>query len=429
MTAPRSAPATYGQLSVVRSLAVHGPKGSTVANLTCVWEVPPGPDLAQTMDAWLRLVAAHDSLRTTIQPDGMGGLAQTVRPFTPTPLRTVELVEATLEDAHRIAADLAATAIDVEREQHWRAAVVTEQGDPVYLVAVVHHVAADNDALRVLAAQFHAALFGAEVIASAQPAELAEHERSKTDSRAIAHWAAVWPALETADREPGDSSPRRRASLYSVDALAATKALSERLRISAQSILLSVGVLALARYEKRHRMTFALMAANRLDQRWVELVASLNQYSPVTVTINENVHPDEYLTSVYPQCLTAYLHGSYDVDALTAALAEADTPDPDPTAFAKHFNFLGTVDAEPDTASPLRTGVVWRDSTQRTGPNLHLAMAVGAGLLIGVGASEDYLPGALPMTVAAGIEAGLIRLGNQEAGTLAALDLTPMRPL
>lgn len=424
-----SAPVTHGQLSVIRSLAVHGRSGRTVANLVAVWEVPPGADLAQTMDAWLRLVTAHESLRTVIHTDGTGRLVQTVLPFTHAPLPTVELAEATAHRADRIAADLAAVPIDVERELPWRAAVVTEQGDPVFLVAVVHHVAADNDALRVLSTQFHAALLGAEVTASAQPAELAEHQRTTSHDRALTHWVGVWPALEPADREPGDTSPRRRASVYSVAALAAATALSDRLRVSAQSILLSVGALVLARHERRDRLTFALMAANRLDDRWAGLVSSLNQYSPVTVAVDEGSHPDDYLTAVYPRCLTAYLHGSYDVDALAGALVAAGTPDPDPTAFAKHFNFLGPVDAEPDAASPLRAGVAWRDSTQRTGPNLHLAMASGAGLLIGVGASEAYLPGTLPATVAAGIEAALVRLGNQEADTLADLDLTPVRSI
>jgi len=429
MSAPRSAPATHGQLSVVRSLAAHGTAGRGVANLVSAWEIPPGPDVAQVMDAWLRLVAAHESLRTTLHATDDGGLEQRVHPFSPAPLPVVESADGSPEAALRIAADLAAAPIDVEREQPWRAVVAVEQGDPVHLVAVVHHAAADNDALRVLAAQFLAALDGAEVTADAQPAELAEHQRAKTDRRALAHWTGAWPALEAADREPGDRSPRRRASLYSPAALAATTALSERLRVSPQSILLAVGALALARHERRDRVTFALMAANRLDRRWAGMVASLNQYSPVTIAVDGDLSPDEYLTRVYPQCLTAYLHGSYDVDALTAALAEAGSPDPDPTAFAKHFNFLGAVDAEPDAASPLRTSVAWRGSAQRTGPNLHLAVAVGSGLLIGVGASEDYLPGALPATVAAGVEAGLIRLAGGQARTVADLDLTPVRPL
>jgi hypothetical protein len=169
--------------------------------------------------------------------------------------------------------------------------------------------------------------------------------------------------------------------------------------------------------------------ANRLDRWWAGLVGSLNQYSPVTLDLDGGRYPDEYLAAVHPQCLTAYLNGGYDLDALAVALAEAGTPDPDPAAFAKHFDFLSPVDAEPEAGSELRTGVRWRDSRQRTGPNLHLATALGDGLLIGVGASEAYLPGDGPARVAAAIEARLLSLDRGDAATLSELDLTPLRPV
>ena len=95
--------------------------------------------------------------------------------------------------------------------------------------------------------------------------------------------------------------------------------------------------MALGRFEGWDRLTLALMSANRLDPRWAGLVGSLNQYSPVTLDLDGGRHPEEYLAAAYPQCLTAYLNGGFDVDALAVALAEAGTPDPDPTAFAKHL--------------------------------------------------------------------------------------------
>lgn len=53
------------------------------------------------------------------------------------------------------------------------------------------------------------------------------------------------------------------------------------------------------------RMTFALMAANRLTTRWVPLVSSLNQFAPVTVTADEEAHPLECLRACYVQSMTA----------------------------------------------------------------------------------------------------------------------------
>ncbi|KOU23539.1 hypothetical protein ADK52_17530 [Streptomyces sp. WM6372] len=170
------------------------------------------------------------------------------------------------------------------------------------------------------------------------------------------------------------------------------------------------------------------MAANRLTTRWIPLVSSLNQFVPVTITVEEEAHPLEYLRACYVQSMTAYMNGCYDVDALKESLSEAGLPETDPTAFAKHYNFLGDVDAEPAAGSSLRTGIEWRPSTQRSGPNFHLAVATGKGILIGVGASRNYLDGNLPAVLAASIEAGLINMSKGFENSLAEVSLdNPLR--
>jgi hypothetical protein len=426
MTAPRTGPVTYGQLSVLRSLRIHGPDGQTVANLINFWAVPPGVETAHVADAWLRLVEAHESLRTTYdQQDATP--TQTVQPFRAVRITTVELAEDTAVAAERAARELAATPIAIDQGLPWRARVATYQGDPVYLVAVVHHVAADNDALRVLESQFHQLLAGGTVTPECQPLDLALAQRADQAAarRSIGHWTGTWNELLDEDRHPDDASERRRASVYSVEGLAAAREISARLKISVQSVLFGVGVLAVARLERRDRVTFALMSANRLEPRWASLVGSLNQYAPVTVLVDESADPLAFLRDTYTRCLTAYLNGCYDVDLLTRSLRQAGCPEPDPTAFAKHFNFLGDVGPEPDADSPARTGASWRPSTQRTGPNLHLAMAVGKGVLIGVGASRDYLDGTRPALLAASIEAGLLNIAT--ATSLREVRLDPIR--
>ncbi|MFF7636236.1 condensation domain-containing protein [Kitasatospora sp. NPDC008050] len=413
---------TYGQLSVLRSLETHGPDHRSVANLISVWEVPFGVGTAQVMDAWLQLVAAHESLRTTYD---LGGPAptQTVHPYRPSRVAAVELAEDSFAAALRLAAESAAEPIDIEAELPWRAFVTTYQGDALHLVTVIHHVAADNGALRVLEEQFGRLLDGGTLGPVVQPLEMAQEQQEESGARSVRHWTEVWGQLVPADRDPGDGSERRRASLYSPQGLAAAQELSERLKVSVQSVVLGVGALALARLKRTERLTFALMAANRLVAPWVPLVGSLNQFAPVTITIDEEANPLEYLRAGYFQCMTAYMHGCYDVDALRTSLQQSGRPETDPTAFAKHFNFLGDVDAEPDAGSALRTGIEWRPSTQRSGPNFHLAVATGKGLLIGVGASCDYLEGNLPAVLAASIEAGLIAISKGSESSLGEVSL------
>ncbi len=82
---------------------------------------------------------------------------------------------------------------------------------------------------------------------------------------------------------------------------------------------------------------------------------------------------------------------------------------------------------EPPAGSALRDGVEWRSSTQRSGPNLHLAVATGAGLRIGVGASEDLLPSDQPAAVAVAIADALIALADGSTGTLTDLVPPPAR--
>jgi hypothetical protein len=92
-------------------------------------------------------------------------------------------------------------------------------------------------------------------------------------------------------------------------------------------------------------------------------------------------------------------------------------------------NFLGPVDVEPEMGSAVRTGIQWRPSTQRSGPNFHLVLALGQGVLIGVGASSRYLPDDGPARLAASIEGGLLDISHNSPATLDDVRLDPVRPI
>ena len=428
MSGTRSGPVTFGQLSVIRSLGVHGPGGQSVANLVNAWNVPAGTRTARVVDAWLWLVKAHESLRTTYDLSGARPI-QIVHPFRPAQLPVVELEADTPAAVALAAAAWAVDPIAIDEALPWRAFVAEYRGAPVCLCTVIHHVAVDYGALRVLEAQFGQLLRGRPPTPAGQPLDmaLAQQVDPARIRRDIAPWIEAWGEIVASDRDPADASERRRASVYSTAALAAAKQLSERLRVSVPSILLSVGALVLSRVVQRESLTFALMSANRLDSRWTSIVGSLNQYAPLTLAVDESANPSTYLRDTYVKSLNAYMHGVYDVDVLKHGLREHGLDDPDPTAFARHFNFLGDIDAEPDVEAQIRTGVAWRPSTQRSGPNLHLVTAVGEGLLIGVGASLDCLPDELPALLAASIEAGIIGISQESGGLLRDVCLEPVR--
>ena len=93
-------------------------------------------------------------------------------------------------------------------------------------MTVVHHVAADNGALTVLESEFGQLLCGGPVVAAAQPIDLARLQQTDPEERAITFWTGQWKRFRAEDRRGGDSSTRRRATLYSEEALAAARELS-----------------------------------------------------------------------------------------------------------------------------------------------------------------------------------------------------------
>ncbi len=428
MSADRSAPVTYGQLSVLRSQESDGHAGARYANLVGVWRLPPGHDVADVVHAWRHLVELHESLRTSYAAVP-GGFRQVVTSGPPGTITVTELADDLFETARQAGVELAAEPIDIFARWPWRALVVTYLTEPAYLVTVLHHVAADNGAQTVLEAQLGQLLSGVPVVVDAQPIDLAQLQEAEPEERAIEFWTDQWKRFRPQDRRGGDSSTRRRATLYSEEALTAARELSKRLRISVQSAVLGAGALALARLAGTADITFALMAANRVDDRWAQLVSSLNQCAPLTVCVDDNSDADGFLRETYYQSLAAYQRASYDVDALCRSLNGAGIPESDPTFFAKHFNFLGTASQPPLPGSPERTAVAWRASSQRSGPTFHLPVAVGDGLFIGVGASQDLLPGDRPAILATHIEAALVSMANGAGQPVRQVSTEPLRVL
>ncbi|MDN0197611.1 condensation domain-containing protein [Streptomyces sp. S.PNR 29] len=429
MSVERTGPVTCGQLSVLRSLESYGPTGQTVANLVSLWDVPPGAGVAHIVDAWQHLVAAHESLRTTYSTEN-GRPVQVVRAPQAVSVPSVEVAEGTEAATRKTAAEWAAEPIDMYEGPPWRAFVAVRQGVPLYLVTVIHHIAADNGALQILRQQFHQLVDGDVLEPQVQPVDLALSQQTDSEiARAVDHWTRHWGPFLPEDRHQGDTSTRRRATIYSVEGLRAARSVSRRTGVSIQSILLAVGGLALARLKQREEITFGLMTANRLHEPWSSLVSSLNQCVPLSVRIDEDAPPDLFLRATYQAGMNAYLHGCFDVDALKGELNRTGHHETDPTYFSSHYNYLGKGDGEPPVDSPLRTSVAWRTSRQRIGPNFHLAVAVEQGLFIGVGASTAFLPDDLPAVLAASIEGGLMTLAEEPPESLRKLRLDPRRDI
>lgn len=392
-TPERSGPVTFGQLSVLRSWELYVRLGDEpVANLYYEWGVPAGASIAQVTQAWNSLLRAHESLRTTY-PSGTGRPTQDVHQWR---LVAPLLIEGDDDPStmRTMCADLIDTPIDITREMPTRAAIVHCDGEPTHLCLVLHHIAADESAARLLESQFREALDGDPAEHHTSPIDVAG-EQLAVRSPALDFWEAKWTQFDPTDRDASDRSPRRRASVASEEALEAARAIEAQTNASVQSIVLATGTMLLSRMLSRQDVTVGLMAANRFDgSRAASLISSQNQCAPVRVSVPSTATARELVRSTHLEALVAFANGAFDVDDLSRRLADRGIRDEDPTFFSKHVNHLGELPGE--TFGAIGDDVQWRESNQRSGPNFHLVSAVGRRLLIGVGASESLLPGDQP---------------------------------
>lgn len=433
MTPEQSGPVTFGQLWVMRSLQRVGPDGWADANMVEVFPVHPSATAAQVVDAWFELVRIHESLRTVYQIN-RAVPTQIVRAVRRHDLKVVELPEATEEAAASAATDWASEPILIEEELPWRAFLGVCQGRLRFLVVVIHHIAVDDAALRILRADLGRVLrTGASSCAATQPRGLAEEQRGDRARResTMAYWTNAWHQFNEDDRGRVDEGDRFGAALCSTPALRAGERIADELGISFQAVLLGVACLILMRYKNRDSVTLGLMVSNRFTQRWTTLVSSMVQLAPVTVISAQESSVGDFLRGVYLSGSEAYSHGSYDVDELRNELTELGHANPEPMSFDCLFNFVGSMNYSVHDENPEVTSVRFKKARRQIGYRffLFLFTSKSRGLSVHLGASESYLAPELVRQFVAALEAALIRVAEDRSVPVTDLDLTPMRPV
>ncbi|MFI5727012.1 condensation domain-containing protein [Streptomyces cyaneofuscatus] len=429
MNQEKTAPMTFGQLSVIRDLDLSGPDEQSDGNLPLVLPLPPGTSKETAVAAWARLVERHEALRTvydrrTAQP------TQTVRPFEPFELGTVQLADATEEAALSAAADWAKQEIHIDCEHSWRAAVGVHEGAAMHLVCVVHHLAADSAACALLEREFATLVAGGTLHSDPpQPWELALEQHGDADQReqTMEYWLEEWQGFVDDDRQGGDTSRRVRVALYSERAMTAAHRVAERLSVSVQSVIFGASSLVLCHLKGRERATFGLLAGNRAEKRWQSLLSSMNQLAPITVEAPRESSPDAFLRALYLRSLERLLYGAYSIDELRRRLTETDHVNPDPLQFDCYFNFLGDIAEPPPAGSPALDDVEWFDDAWQGGPSFNLRASMGTGLYLSLTASDAYLGTEAVGRFLAATEAALVSLADGAPDTLAEVSLAPLR--
>lgn len=429
MSQVKTAPLTFGQLSVLRDLDLSGPDEQSDGNLPLVLDVPSGTGVDEAAAAWERLVERHEALRT-VYDRRAAEPTQTVQPFQGVRLDTVELPAPTREAALDVAGEWAEEEIRFDVEHSWRAAVGVHQGVATHLVCVVHHLAVDSAACTLLEDEFRTLVSGGTLAPDPpQPVDLAleQHGDEQQRRQTIEFWLDEWRGFVEEDRQGGDRSRRHRAALYSERAQDAARAVSERLSVSVQSVVLGAVALVLFDLRGRDRATFGLLAGNRMDKRWQTLLSSMNQLAPMTVAADRDAAPAVFLRMLYMNSLERLLHGSYSIDELRARLTETGCANPDPLQFDCYFNYLGDIAEPPAEGSPARDDIEWFADAWQGGPRFNLRAATGTGLHLSLTASDDYLGAGVTGRFLASVEAALVDLADGAPETVGAVDLAPLR--
>jgi hypothetical protein len=430
MTQTQSAPATFGQLSVLRSLAKLGDAGQHHANLAQLCRLPAGCTFSDVEAAWSQVVRHNDSLRTSFDLSGDRPM-QIIHPHRPARLAEVKVDDGDTSSSLASARTLAATSFDVTTSgRPWRAFVGTgADGKPAFLGYAVHHAAADHAGCLSIDEQLQSALRAQDTPTPEQPMALAQQQQDNADryGRALDFWVERWRSFPPEERTGSDTSPRSRAHLYSRDAMAATLQAAAELKVSIQAVVLAVTSIVLSRMRGRDGLTLGLMAANRLDPRWATTVTSMNQLAPCQISADPAATPTALVQLAYLTSLKAYMNGQYDVDQLRSRLIAEGIAYPDPVTFDSYFNFLGTVGESPADDEAVVHSVELRPMPRRVGPAMNMSIATGEGMRIIVRASRDYLEPERLGLAAASIEAGLVSLIVDRPATVADIRTDPLR--
>ncbi|MGI8667403.1 MAG: condensation domain-containing protein [Jatrophihabitans sp.] len=397
---------TYSQLSVWRSIEFMPPERMAVAALSKVWDVPAGTTAGEIEVALGKLATRHEALRTRFELDHSDEPRQRVSDDCSPMLSSRELPVAGGGDAEVARKELGELAFDLAQDPPWRAQLLTRDGVPAQLAVCFHHLIVDAWAISQLQREFADLLAGGEPAAPAPtPAALALLQRSPARQArrdaAIEHWVSVMsgsvarPQSEQSEQsgrpeqpeqsEQSEQSGRlltRWVSLESVPALRAANRLASAAKASVHAVVLAAYCEIVARRSGQSEFVVGLLAGNRTDSRWRELVCTMDQLSPLRYVGEPSRCFLDTIGVVYQAALTAYRHASFNVDELAEVLDRLDA-DGIGSGIETFFNFLPVTPAAPaghppfDPADPAGWRVVASDTGRDNGVPRFLHASAG----------------------------------------------------
>ncbi|MBP2471906.1 hypothetical protein JOF53_000778 [Crossiella equi] len=350
-----SAPATCAQRQIWTAISKRLPDAGFYSQLYRV-TLYSGPTLSQVLAAVRDVVAAHESLRTTVSWDG-GQLVQHVLGSgeVTVDLADLEPGQTSGEAFREWERVMLRTGFRFEVDVPVRVLVAGERGVPVLAGFCVSHLSVDLTALRVVVAEFLARLGGARPLPEYRPpVEHAAYERSPRGRRALDRGLAYW-RRHTADAPP-PAFPEQRSghnatlAMDSPAAAAATLVLARRYQVSSGAVLLAAASRVLGRAAGQAHVGLRLLVANRFAPELRTAVANLHQEVPVTVAVDAPF--GETARTALRVSLAAYARGHYDPDEVAEVVREHQAENAFPLCFNDIREKRGVLPASVDMPLP-----------------------------------------------------------------------------
>jgi hypothetical protein len=312
-------PLSLGQDNMIRCTLENEPAD---INKQGAWPVPEGTTLGQAVEALRTLTNRHETLRTLYpHPAGSRPTEQVVRAEGEFEVDVVEAEGDAWAVAEEIGRSNRARRFDVAREFPLRLTLVTRDGVPVVLSAVVCHAAADGTATARLVTEWLELAAGHELPppTGPTPRQVAADERSSAGLRRIRaslqHWERILeagPHAVFADGRLGPSDATHTSfAVHSVNAAAALDAASRRLGTGPSTIMLAAYAALAAARADRENVVIAALSANRHKRAVAEYVGTVAQDALIKLETTA-ADFDELIARAGGVSMAAYWHSSFD---------------------------------------------------------------------------------------------------------------------
>lgn len=356
----QAGPLTFGQLSVLRALQRLPMDHWSGTYLSELVAVPPGVGAGDVTAALAVLAERHESLRTRFSSADAGIAVVHERAGHELDVETVDVDDKDGDTARAVGRQRSMRRFDWDNEFAWRATIVSHAGSPAHVVLTVDHIVADGSGLRRLASEL-AALLGAENARgriwltqdSPRPSELAALQRStdwdKRRSGADRHWNNLLrriPSDAFPAPAPTDKNGRIEMILRSPGARAALARAAALFAVTPQNLMLTMSAVAAATVHGQDEAVMSLQSGNRFDERWRDIVSSMNQSVPLPIRVGaDGISFTDLTAHAQLAALKAYRNGMYDIDHIAAKVA--GDRDGAQLHFDSFFNFMAH-DITPD---------------------------------------------------------------------------------